>query len=127
MDTHEVWALGSASAAVERKHDVQVTLSGIVTARAYEDLHLRMSREKGRIWLTIDDAALLTMTCKSAAEAAVRGTSAVRVGPANVIVIRVGSWRQSWAVDHCAWLASEGLFRVTMVEAASHRHEEKPC
>lgn len=116
-DKNETWALGTATAAIEREAgQLNVVLRGIVTAAAYEALHVRIERERPpqrrhAIRLVIDDDVLLVATPKSLAQAAGRGTPADRTGPAFIITVAVPSWRLRWAVLHCLLLTGDGLLR----------------
>jgi hypothetical protein len=121
MIEQEKWALGSARATVNRcRTGARITLTGIVTARAYEELHARLATEPpGRLVLIVDDSAVFVVTCKSAVEAAVRGTPAARIGAAHAVFICVPPWRVPWALLHCVLMAEEGLIRVTLVDQMS--------
>jgi hypothetical protein len=114
MEEEERWALGPAVAAVSRGQDcIVVRLSGVLTAHSYEQLHKRLASERcARRVIEIPDAVIFAVTCKSAVEAALRGTRANQVGIEHVIMISVSTWRLPWAVRHCALMAEEGLLRV---------------
>lgn len=119
---HEQWALGTATATAAKGHwGITVALRGVITAPAYEALHMRLARVrcKRRI-LVIRDDALLAATCKSLAEAAGRGTPLNHAKPADAVIIAVAPWRLEWAVQHCAQMTADGLCRaVALLPAAA--------
>ena len=106
----EHWALGSAKADVVRWGGAtMVQVHGIVTAQAYEALHLRLSMERGAgpISVMLDWEALLAATNQSAAEAAFRGAGTRR--PAGRLQFLVPAARLQWARLHCAFMSKHGL------------------
>lgn len=111
---HERWALDSAVATVHRTEKaVRVRLKGLVTALAIEAAHLRLHAERAeRRELVIDGDALMAVTCRSAAEAGLRGTPAVGGRP---LYIGVPLKRLNWALEFCLLLNHEGLLRVPFV------------
>lgn len=122
MIEEETWSLGPASATVKRgRSGTRIALRGIVTARVFEDVHLRLAREPAgrRRVLAIGSDALLALTNQSAAEAVVRGTPATHVGAEYGVFIEVPPWRVPWALKHCAMLCAQGLPRVTRVDRRS--------
>lgn len=104
----EQWALGPASAKVLRMPGCTlVELRGVVTAQAYEALHMRLSREPAPdLRLIIGWSAVLAATPRSLAEAACRGT---RVSDAGRIALIVPKERRAWARHHQAACQHEGL------------------
>lgn len=118
MNEQEEWRLCGATVAVEREGGaVKMVLCGVVTPGAYELLHARLAQERcQRRTLEIDDSALLVMTCRSAVEAAVRGTPALHTGVEHMVVLIVRPQRLFWALQHAALMAAEGLLRVVMAE-----------
>ncbi len=109
----EQWQLCGAVASVVRAgRGIEITVRGVVTAPAYEELHSRMARETARVTLRFDDAALLAVTVRSAAEAATRRTIC-RSG--RVLIISARPWRLAWAVRHCALLRLHGMASVGVV------------
>jgi hypothetical protein len=107
----EEWALGPAVAKVLRVGDCTlVELRGVVTAQAYEALHVRLSRESARdVRLLVGGGAMLVATARSLAEAASRGT---RAGDAaKCITFAVLPARHAWATCHLAACQHEGLSR----------------
>lgn len=114
MDNEE-WSLGCATATVNRDaRKVTISLRGLVTAPGYEALHLRLARERAleRV-LVLGREALIVMTCRSAVEAAVRGTPARH--SAGMTMIGVPRHRLEWALRHCLLMTREGLYRVAFV------------
>lgn len=118
MDKEE-WALGTATAHVVREADsITIALRGVVTAMAYEQLHMRLSRETARRrTIEIGAGAMLAATAKSLADAAVRGTPMLQVGLGYQVTLSVPSCRTSWAEVHCLLLADEGLSRRYWVQS----------
>lgn len=104
----EQWSLGPASARVLRMHDsVVVELRGVVTAQAYEALHMRLTREPAReLCLIVSGGALLAATPRSLAEAAGRGT---RIGDAGRVTLIVSRERLTWGRYHLIACRHEGL------------------
>lgn len=117
----QVWSLGTATGVVNRERDnLVVDLCGVLTAAAYEALHLRLARSRcRRKTILFADGVLLVATAKSLAEAAVRGTPVRQIGPEHAIMLRVRRWRFAWACDHCAFLMADGLIRVLTEEPAA--------
>jgi hypothetical protein len=108
----EEWRLGSACASVNRTTDgIEITLRGIVTAPAYEELHSRIARENHTVVLLVDDTAILALTCLSAAEAATRATAKKR----RPIIIAASPLRIAWALEHCRLLLEMGLALVAVM------------
>lgn len=119
---HEEWALGTATAtAIKGTCGLTVALRGVITAPAYEALHVRLARVRcRRRMLVILDDALLAATSKSLAEAAGRGTPVSQAKPADAVIIAISPWRLEWAVQHCAQMTADGLCRaVALLPAAA--------
>ena len=118
MGEKETWSLGTALAIIERGADrLRVRLQGVVTAMVYEALHLRLAKEaRARCELVLDHDALLVMTCRSAVEAALRGTPA---GHDRMVHLLVPSNRLEWALRHALLMTREGQRRgASMLERA---------
>ena len=111
---NEEWSLGTATAtAIRRGEGLTVTLRGVVTAQAYEALHIRLGQSRWRrCVLVIGDDALLVATAQSLADAAGRGTPANQAKPTHPVIICVRPWRLEWAYLHCAMLTAAGLCRA---------------
>ena len=112
MFEQEEWNLGTARAEVTRcSLATLVDVSGLVTAPAFERLHMLMSREVDApsICLILGTAAVLVLTNISAADAAVRGTREDM--ESRAITLWVPSYRAPWAALHCRLTASRGLSR----------------
>jgi hypothetical protein len=126
MDT-EQWSLGTATADVDRGDGrVTVTVRGVVTAMAYEALHLHLAREKAaHRSIVIDDLALMAVTSCSAAEAAVRGTPVRHAG--LPILLGVGAWRMDWALKHCRFMTEHGLCRVAFCRSPEPMAQGTVC
>jgi hypothetical protein len=110
----EQWALGPASAKVLRMADCAlVELRGVVTAQAYEALHMRLSREQAAdVRLIVGATVMLVATPRSLAEAASRGT---RAGDAaRCITFVVPRARLAWATFHLTACRYEGLARQVL-------------
>lgn len=110
MVENDTWALGSARANVVRWGGAtMVQVDGVVTAQAYEALHLRLSMERqaSQVSVMLDWDALLAATNQSAAEAAFRGAGARR--PAGQLRFLVPEARLQWARLHCAFMSKHGL------------------
>ena len=114
MDKLQTWPLGTALAIIQSGAGrVCVRVQGVVTAMAYEALHLQLAREtSAQREIVLDHDALLVMTPISAVDAAVRGTPA-RAG--GLVLVGVPGTRFSWAVDHCQRLSQLGLARQAYV------------
>ena len=114
MSDKELWHLGSALAIVHRSaQTLQVRLQGVVTAMAFEAVHLRLASERAtRRDLVIDHDAMMVLTCRSAAEAALRGSA---IGPAELLHIGVPCTKLAWALEHCLLMTHEGQPRVAFV------------
>lgn len=85
----ERWPLGSTALAIVTRSEraVRVRLQGVITAMAFEAVHLRLAGERAaRRELVLDHDALVVVTCRSAVEAALRGTSAGRGDMLHVVV-----------------------------------------
>jgi hypothetical protein len=104
----EQWRLGPAWADVLRMPGCAlVELHGVVTAQAYEALHMRLSREPALdVRLIVGWSAVLAATPRSLAEAACRGT---RVGDVGRIALIVPPERRAWARHHQVACQHEGL------------------
>jgi len=110
MIENETWALGSAMAKIVRwAGSTMVHVDGVVTAQAYEALHLRLSRERAaqQVFVMLDWEALLAATNRSAVEAAVRGAAAVR--PQAKVSFLVPAARLRWAQRHCELMSEHGI------------------
>lgn len=117
----EEWSLGSATATVEVHADrLRVTLHGLITAAAYEALHIRLGQmpAKRRV-LEIGEDALIVASAKSLAQAAARGTPLRQIGPGHVILITAQAWRAGWVFEHCALMTAEGLYRAAALQGLS--------
>ena len=109
----EQWPLGSALAIVHRSaKTLRVRLQGVVTAMVFEALHMRLSAERiERRELVFDHDALMAVTCRSAVEAALRGT------PADDGLVHVGvpCTKLAWALEYCLLMTRAGQQRVAFV------------
>ena len=107
----EQWQLGSALAIIERGGGtLRVRLQGLVTAMVIEAAHLRMAGERvARRELVLDHDAMLVLTPRSAAEAALRGTPAGGLGSVH---IGVPSTRLAWALEHSLVMTQAGQRRT---------------
>lgn len=112
--TEEQWALGSAIALVQRhRATVRVRLQGVVTAMVFEMVHLRLAREQAnRRELVIDHDALLVLTCRSAVEAALRGTPS---GAQGLVHVGVPCTKLGWALEFSLLMTRAGQPRVAFV------------
>lgn len=104
----ERWPLGSAALAIVTRGErvLRVRLQGVITAMAFEAVHLRLAGERaGRRELVLDHDALVVVTCRSAVEAALRGTPA---GRGDVLHVVVPSTKLPWAEKFCRLMAEAG-------------------
>lgn len=109
----EHWPLGSALAIVHRSaQTLRVRLQGVVTAMVFEALHLRLGRERAaRRELVIDHDALVVTTCRSAVDAALRGTAA----DDGLVHLGVPCTKLAWALEYCLLMTRAGQQRVAFV------------
>lgn len=110
MVENDTWALGSAKANVVRwAGATMVQVEGVLTAQAYERLHMRLSTERRATQITVmlDSEVLPACTNRSAVEAAVRGVSSEGL-PAHLVLL-VPARRLQWTQAHCALMAAHGL------------------
>lgn len=114
MIEQEQWNFGSATARVFRCSGLTVELRGVLTAQVYEALHMRLAceRSSGPRALIIDWPSMITVTSRSAVEAALRGTPAGRK-PAHVDLV-VPRTRLQWAERHCQLMTEHGLPRAAL-------------
>lgn len=110
---HEQWPLGSALAIVHRSaQTLRVRLQGVITAMAFEALHLRLSGERtDRRELVLDHDAMMVLTCRSAVEAALRGSRA----DDRLVYVGVPCTKLVWALEFCLLMTREGQQRVAFV------------
>lgn len=109
----EHWPLGSALAIVHRgAQTLRVRLQGVVTTMVFEAVHLRLAAERtARRELVLDHDAMMVLTCRSAAEAAVRGSR-----PDDGLVhVGVPCTKLLWAHEFCWLMTREGRQRVAFV------------
>lgn len=113
----ENWALGPACAAVTRVVGrLHVVLRGVVTAQAFELLHLRLAHDAATSRaLVVGPAAVLTATNRSLAEAVARGTPAA---DARTMLLLVPTSRLSWALRHAHLTSEFGVSRQVQVISA---------
>jgi hypothetical protein len=108
------WNLGPAAAEVFRMPTgTMVDVRGVVTASAFEGLHMRLALEPPGVeqWIVLGWSALLAVTNKSAVEAALRGS---RPGQPHAIVVVPGA-RLKWAKHHCLLMSGNGVSRAPYV------------
>jgi hypothetical protein len=101
MDTVATWPLGPAIAVVSVDvRTARVRLQGVVTAPVVEATHCRIAGlHAERVDLVLDHDAMLTLTMRSAADAALRGAPAELSGRVTVCV---PCTRLAWALEYCA-------------------------
>ncbi len=111
MKQQHTWSLGTALAIIDRGNGaLRVRVQGVVTAMAFEALHLRLATESAtRRELLLDHDALLVMTCRSAVDAALRGTPA---GHGGLVHVGVPLTRLAWALEHCLLMTRQGQPRM---------------
>lgn len=112
MIEQEEWQCWSARASVLRTMGCTVVdVRGVVTAAAFEALHLRLAAERANSALLILDwPALLALTGISAVEAATRGTPGRRAR-ALPITLLVPAARLKWAREFCNVMTGLGACR----------------
>ena len=114
MGDEEQWSLGTAVAIVNRStQTLRVRLQGVVTAMVFEALLQRLAGERAvRRELVLDHDAMLVMTCRSAVDAALRGTPA---DGAEMLYVGVPCTKLAWALEHCLLMTREGQPRLPFV------------
>lgn len=124
MIAQQEWNLSTARARVQRLTGCTlVDVEGVVTAQAFERLHMELSRERRRaaLWVVLDWSAHMACTNRSAVAAAVRGTPVGQA--AQNITLLVPAARLRWAREHCALMSASGLCR----EAWALRQDSIPA
>lgn len=107
----EEWTLGPLVARVLRMPACTlVELRGLVTAQAFEALHLRMAGERALdLWLAVGRDAILVATNESLVQAASRATRACDKGRSIALLAPIP--RRNWAKQHCIIAADYALRR----------------
>lgn len=109
----EHWPLGSALAIVHRgAQTLRVRLQGVVTTMVFEAVHLRLAAERAaRRELVLDHDAMMVLTCRSAVEAAARGSR----HDDGIMHIGVPCTKLLWAHQFCLLMTRAGQLRVPFV------------
>lgn len=110
-EEQEVWRLGTANAIVTRRGEtLRTRVQGVVTAAVYESLNLRLAAEPAPFReLVLDHDALHVVTCRSAAEAAVRGSPRSARGRPLPTLVLVPLTRLAWGLEFALLMTRAGL------------------
>lgn len=129
MTQQEYWNLGPASARVTTSDRwARIDLDGVLTAQAYERLHMQIAHLARRngidgYTLALTERVLRLVTNISAVEAALRGSPSAGAAPG---ILRVPHSWAGWAQIHCALMASHGFSLTTISVPQEARVSSEP-
>lgn len=110
-----IWPLGGTACAIvtRRGKTLRTRLQGVVTAPVYEALHRRLAGEHAPFReLVLDHDALQVVTCRSAVEAAMRGTPKGARKREHPTVVLVPLTKLAWGLEFALLMTRAGLLHA---------------